>query len=278
MAELFNLDTVPAVSLPGKGRLQRLIDERRVEKTRCRFDLLTLDAGAELAIEVPDTDLAWAQVLEGAAVLHDVGGENALDESHVFFLPPGYKGRLTSINGAALVRLELADAVELDPALHSFEPEAQFFDLGAEPVLQSEHDERTRVYVSTKTLFGTTALAAELVIFPAGTISSNHHHVGAEHFQYILRGTGIVFIDETPHRIRPGDLVYKYDGERHYCQNDDDGELAFLEFFAPGEWETVWVNTDHSCTWSPTGENLRGGEPSRRIASHTSDGTIYEDV
>ena len=87
-----------------------------------------------------------------------------------------------------------------------------------------------------------------------------------------------MFIDEKPHRIRPGDLVYKYDGERHFCQNDDETELAFLEFFAPGEGETVWVDSDRSCTWSPTGQNLRGGEASRQIASHTSDGTVYEDV
>jgi quercetin dioxygenase-like cupin family protein len=156
--------------------------------------------------------------------------------------------------------------------------EPQFVDLSAEPLLQSEHDERTRIYVATAKLFGTTALAGELVIFPPGTTSQNHHHVGAEHFQYVLRGSATVFLNETPHRIRAGDLVYKYDYERHYCQNDDDGELAFVEFFVPGEWETVWANPEASCTWSPTGQNMKGGAPSREIESHTSDGTVYEDV
>lgn len=278
MAEIFNLDTVDEVLLPGGTRKRRLIDESRVERTRCRFDQLTMDAGTSLQLETPEANIVWGQILEGAAILHSADGEKALAESSVFLLPPRYQGALSSSEGAKLLRLEIANAIDLDPTLSSLDPVAQFFDLGAEPVLQSEHDERTRIYVASSKLFGTTALAGELVIFPAGTSSANHHHVGAEHFQLILRGSGTVYIDETPHRIRPGDLVYKYDRERHYCQNDDDGELAFLEFFAPGEWETVWADADRSCTWSPTGENLRGGKASREIASHTSDGTVYEDV
>ena len=278
MAELFNVDTVAEASLTDGIRLQRLIDENRVPHTRCRFDLLTMEAGAELELDIAETDLTWTQILEGAATLSSDDDEDALGALHVSFLPPGYRGKLTSEGGAVLVRLDITNAVAFDPGLNELDPVAQFFDLSAEPVLQSEHDERTRIYVATKKLFGTTALAGELVIFPAGTASANHHHVGAEHFQYILRGTGTVFINETPHRIRPGDLVYKYDGERHYCQNDDKEELAFLEFFAPGSWETVWVDADRSCTWSPTGQNLQGGEASRHITSHTSDGTVYEDV
>ncbi len=278
MAELFNETSVTAESLPGGAHRQRLIDESRIAESNCRFDRLTLDAGATLDLQVPKSELVWGQLLEGSATLHAFGQEQPLAESHVFFLPPGFEGLLTSSDGAVLIRLELANAVKLDPEFADVEPNAQFFDLGAEPVLQSEHDERTRVYVATKSLFGTTALAGELVIFPAGTVSSNHHHVGAEHFQYILRGEGTVFLDETPYRIQAGDLVYKYDLERHYCHNDGDTELAFVEFFVPGEWETVWVEPERSCTWAPTGETLQGGAPSREIAAHTSDGTVYEDV
>lgn len=278
MAELFNETSVTAESLPGGARCQRLIDQNRVAGSKCRFDRLTLGVGATLNLQVPESELVWGQLLEGSATLHTPDQDQALVESHVFFLPPGFEGRLTSSDGAVLIRLELADAVGFDPELAGVEPTAQFFDLGAEPILQSEHDERTRVYVATRSLFGTTALAGELVIFPAGTVSSNHHHTGAEHFQYILRGQGTVFLNEAPHTIRAGDLVYKYDLERHYCRNDGDGELAFVEFFVPGEWETVWADPERSCTWSPTGETLQGGEPSREIAAHTSDGTIYEDV
>ncbi len=278
MAELFNQKSVPETPLPGGARQQRLIDEQRIEGSQCRFDLLTLDAGTSLQIDVARTTLVWGQLLTGSAVLERDNEQTALGELHVFFLPPGFKGQLKSSDGAQLIRLEILDAVGLDSNLMSIGSEAQFFDLAAEPVLQSQHDERTRIYVATKKLFATTALAGELVIFPAGAVSANHHHVGAEHFQYILRGTGTVFLNETPHRIEPGDLVYKYDEERHYCQNDDEEELAFVEFFVPGKWETVWVDPGRSCTWAPTGENLSGGAASRQIGAHTSDGTVYEDV
>ena len=64
----------------------------------------------------------------------------------------------------------------------------------------------------------------------------------------------------------------------HYCENDGDKEMAFVEFFVPGEFETVWVNPEQRCAWSPTGRNARGEAPTRNIATHTSDGTVYDDV
>jgi quercetin dioxygenase-like cupin family protein len=278
MAELFNQDSVNGEELSAGARRQRLIDNARVNGSQCLFDRLTLDAGAAQDLQVPDSGILWVQLVLGSAELRYGDYCRALAELDAFFLPPGSGGELTSSNGAELISLAVPDAAKMDPSLASVETEPQFVDLSTEPLLQSEHDERTRIYVATAKLFGTTAMAGELVIFPPGTTSQNHHHVGAEHFQYVLRGSATVFLNETPHRIRAGDLVYKYDYERHYCQNDDDGELAFVEFFVPGEWETVWANPEASCTWSPTGQNIKGGAPSREIASHTSDGTVYEDV
>ena len=55
-------------------------------------------------------------------------------------------------------------------------------------------------------------------------------------------------------------------------------EMAFVEFFVPGVWETEWADPAVACTWAPTGTNLDGGEPTRHIAAHTSDGTVHEDV
>jgi len=278
MAELFNQDGVPGDLLSAGARRQRLIDSERVTGSQCLFDRLTLDAGGALDLGVPESGIVWAQLVSGSAELQHGDSVRPLAELDAFFLPPGSAGRLTSSHGAELISLAVPEAANCDPSLSSVATEPQFVDLSAEPLLQSEHDERTRIYVATAKLFGTTALAGELVIFPPGTTSQNHHHVGAEHFQYVLRGSATVFLNETPHRIRAGDLVYKYDYERHYCQNDDDGELAFVEFFVPGEWETVWANPEASCTWSPTGQNMKGGAPSREIESHTSDGTVYEDV
>ena len=51
---------------------------------------------------------------------------------------------------------------------------------------------------------------------------------------------------------------------------DDDSELAFSEFFVPGEYTTIWVNDAEICTWLPTGRDIRGGKPVREIKEHSS--------
>ena len=278
MGVVVNQDSVGAETLPGGALRQRLIDGASIAGTRCLFDRIVLDGGSRLGLELSGSSVVWGQVLAGEAALEVGADRRPLSELDAFLLPPGFEGALTSADGAELISLTVPDAVGFDASLASPGWEPQFVDLSREPLLQSEHDLRMRIYTASKALFGTTALAGEIVIFPPGSAGKNHHHVGAEHFQYIMRGTATAFLDEEPHRIRSGDLVYKYDGERHFVQNDPDTELAFVEFFVPGAWETVWADPALACTWAPTGTNLEGGAPSRQIGAHTSDGTVYEDV
>ena len=273
-----NRDDVVAELLPNGATRRRLIDENRVPGTQCRFDVLTIDAGGSLDLQLPRHGVAWAQVLSGSLRVRGDGEDRVLGESQLLFLANAITGRLSSADGAELILLEAPNASQFDSGSASGLPGVQSADLGLEPMLQSEHDERTRIYVATAGLFGTRALIGELVAFPPGTVSQNHHHVGAEHFQYVLRGEATVYLNETPRRLRAGDLLYKYDRERHYCENDGSGELVFVEFFVPGEYETVWVDPERSCAWSPTGTNVLGGEPSRHIATHTSDGSYHQDV
>ena len=273
-----NRDDVVPEYLPNGATRRRLINDGNVPGTQCRFDVLTIDAGGSLDFRLPREGMAWAQVLSGSLRVQGGGEDRVLGESHLLFLANAFTGRLTSYEGAELILLEVPDAARFDDGSESRLPGVQSADLGLEPMLQSEHDERTRIYVATDGLFGTRALIGELVAFPQGTVSQNHHHVGAEHFQYVLRGDATVYLDETPRRLRAGDLLYKFDRERHYCENDGSGELVFVEFFVPGEYETIWVNPERSCAWSPTGKNALGGEPSRHIATHTSDGSYHQDV
>ena len=273
-----NRDDVVPEFLPGGAAQRRLIDEGNVPGTQCRFDVLTIDAGGSVDFRLPRQGVAWAQVLNGALAVQGGGEERVLGESQLLFLANAFTGRLTSTEGAELILLEVPNAGPLDSGSASALPGVQSVDLGLEPMLQSEHDERTRIYIATPRLFGTRALIGELVAFPPGTVSQNHHHVGAEHFQYVLRGEATVYLNETPRRLRAGDLLYKFDRERHYCENDGDGELVFVEFFVPGEYETVWADPERRCAWSPTGKNALGGEPSRHIATHTSDGSYHQDV
>ena len=46
--------------------------------------------------------------------------------------------------------------------------------------------------------------------------------------------------------------------------------MAFIEYFVPGKFKTIWAENAPVCTWSPTGLNILGGKPSREIGVHTS--------
>ncbi len=143
-------------------------------------------------------------------------------------------------------------------------------DWSGEPVLKSEHDARSRIYLVTPNLFGTKVIKGEMIIYPPGTVASSHHHEGADHFMYVKHGAGVVYVNEEPHRVRAGDILYYYEMERHYLENDGDETLVFSEFFVPAEHTTIWTDESLICAWLPTGRNINGGKPVREIKAHSS--------
>jgi quercetin dioxygenase-like cupin family protein len=132
-----------------------------------------------------------------------------------------------------------------------------------EPVLQSEHDARKRVYMATPGLTGTKAFKGEMISYPPGTAAPEHHHEGAEHFQYVIAGEGTALLDGVAHTLRAGDVLYNYEHERHAFFNESDGDFVFVEFFVPGPCETVWSPGANVCAWLPTGVDSGGRPPSR---------------
>jgi quercetin dioxygenase-like cupin family protein len=270
MAAIFNESTIAAE--PGENGMarQRLLTEERVAGTHILLDRLTLAPGAAASLEVPARGLAWFQVLDGEALLTHGKSRETLTDAHVAFLPPGYSATISSSGGAALLYGEIPDAVRLDPALTKNPPAFRVVDWTREPVLDSEHDARKRIYLVTPKLFGTKAVKGEMIIYPPGTAAANHHHVGAEHFMYVLRGRGTVYANEQPFPVRKGDVIYYPDLERHYLEAAPDEELVFAEFFAPGEFKTIWVDESQICTWRPTGRDIRGQAPARQIKAHSS--------
>jgi hypothetical protein len=81
---------------------------------------------------------------------------------------------------------------------------------------------------------------------------------------------GTVYANEKPFAVRKGDVIYYPDLERHYLEAAPDEELVFAEYFAPGEFKTVWVDDSEICTWKPTGRDIRGQAPAREIKAHSS--------
>jgi quercetin dioxygenase-like cupin family protein len=270
MATIFNESVIAAEPTKSGTARQRLLTEERVSGTRILLDRLTLAAGGEARLTVPAQGIAWFQMLEGEAVLAHGESRQPLTDAHVAFLPPSYSATISSSRGAVLLYGEIPDAASLDPALIKNPPGFRVLDWTREPVLDSEHDARKRIYLVTPKLFGTKAVKGEMIIYPPGTAAANHHHVGAEHFMYVLRGRGTVYANEKPFPVCKGDVIYYPDLERHYLEAAPDDELVFAEFFAPGEFKTIWVDESQICTWRPTGRDIRGRAPAREIKAHSS--------
>jgi quercetin dioxygenase-like cupin family protein len=248
------------------------------KNTSVLLDRITLAPGATHTLKIAAGNLAWFQVLDGAATLTHAGGTLALTEAHVAFVPPSFSGTLTSTAGAALLFAEVPDAARFDAQMTNNPPQMRIVDWTQEPVLDSEHDARKRIYMVTPKLFGTKAIKGEMIIYPPGTQAANHHHEGAEHFMYVLTGSGTAWANEQPFNVRKGDLIWYADRERHLLKSDDAAEMRFVEFFVPGVFKTTWAPGASVCTWTPTGRNIQGGAAAREIAHHRADMGTPQDV
>ncbi len=271
MGTIFNQSNVTGESAGAGVIRQRLLTPERVPGTVMLLDRIALDAGGEMRLTVPPTSVAWLQVLDGDLLLSRAGQRQTLTDTHVAFLPPGFDAGLGSEHGARVLIGEVPDAGKIDPGFAKAPLPFRLSDWTQEPVLDSRHDARKRIYLVTPKLFGTKAVKGEMIIYPPGTAAANHHHEGADHFMYVLRGRGTVYMNEQPFPVREGDVIYYPEFERHYLAADPNEELVFAEFFAPAEHTTVWVNPHEVCTWLPTGRDIRGRKPIREIEGHRSD-------
>jgi quercetin dioxygenase-like cupin family protein len=279
MAITFNERAVDAQAFGVNATRQRLLTEARVKGTHVLLDRWTLVPGAVIELGLAVRDLAWFQLLEGEATLAGAAGSQTLTPSHVAFLPPGFRGTLAARSDAVVLYAEVPEAARFDPQLAAEPPQLRIVDWTREPVLDSEHDARKRIYLATPKLFGTRAIKGEMIIYPAGTQAANHHHEGAEHFMYVLAGSGTAWANEQPFHVKKGDLIWYADRERHYLKSGPLEEMRFVEYFVPGECTTIWAPGAPVCTWRPSGKDIRGGTPAREIAKHSSgDFAIPQDV
>lgn len=270
MATVVNESTVAAEPFGAGVKRRRLLTGARVQGTNVLLDRWTLECGAGAELDVPATNLACFQMLEGEAVLRHAAGEERLTSAHIAFVPPRFRGELASRAGAALLYAEVPDAGRFDAKFAKRAPQLRVVDWTREPVLDSRHDARKRIYLVTPKLFGTTAIKGEMIIYPPGTQASNHHHEGAEHFMYVTQGRGTAWANESPFPVKKGDLIYYGDRERHYLRSEGDEDMVFVEFFVPGEYQTIWAPGAAVCTWLPTGRDIKGQKPARDIQAHSS--------
>tara|TARA_A100001037_G_scaffold306564_1_gene352755 strand:- start:24384 stop:25226 length:843 start_codon:yes stop_codon:yes gene_type:complete len=271
MPTIINQDSVDFKILSNTSKHQTLLDEETTGSDHVVVERLILEKSGKEKIIVGSEDLTGMQVLRGEGILSSNSiSEQGIDDSHVLFFPPGFEGEIFSENGLDILCFKVPKIKRFDENISEKELQFKCVNWKEEPVLNSEHDARKRVYLVTPSLFGTKAIKGEMIIYPPGTVASNHHHEGTEHFMYVIQGEGTQYSNEEPHNVRAGDIIYHFDKERHYLENTGKEDFIFSEFFIPAEYNTVWTNEALICAWLPTGENIEGGKPSREIKAHSS--------
>lgn len=275
MALVFNEADIAAEPFGTHAERKRLITRERVSETRMLVDRWHLGANGKVDLKLPSGSGAWFAVLAGEATLRGASIDRLLGSAHAVYIDHRFEGSLRSATGATVLYVEVPHA---DRYAADFEPApVTVVDWMTEPLLDSKHDARKRIYMATPKLFGTRAIKCEMIIYPGDTSGSKHRHDGAEHFKYVLEGKGTGYADDLPLPHQAGDVVYHPAGEWHYSVTRADEGMRFIEFFVPGVFQTEWAS-DQVCTWEPTGRSILGAKPVREISAHASNHGTPADV
>jgi quercetin dioxygenase-like cupin family protein len=231
------------------------------------LDHIRVLPGAEYALMLDPTMIGWVQILHGQGVFTD--DMETLTPDYISYLPLGFNDTFVGgEKGAVLLVASVPRAKRFDPDLADMPQILRHINWTREPVLKSEHDARKRIYIATLRLTGTNAFKGEMITYPPGAAAPEHHHVGAEHFQYIISGRVTALLDGTRHVLESGDVLYNYENEPHTFVNESDADFVFVEFFVPGPCKTVWSPGANVCAWLPTGIDSNGRKPVREIFYH----------
>jgi quercetin dioxygenase-like cupin family protein len=208
-------------------------------------------------------------MINGNATIQTAGRQLSISANHIGLLPAGFEGTFVSDVGATLLLALVPDVKSLDPAISGDPPSFRVADWQEEPLLQSEHDARKRIYIVTPKMFGTRAIRGEMIIYPPSTECPVHHHQGGAHFMFFLAGQGTCYASaDQVMAVRPGDVVYYYDLEPHWVKGGNDGDLIFSEFLCQARLRPRGPILRRCAHGIPTGVNHRGGRPARIIDKH----------
>jgi quercetin dioxygenase-like cupin family protein len=259
-------DQIPTIVSPGCDII-RLLQPEVIGNDQILLDYIKVASDAEYNLVLESGAVGWVQVLSGRGSFE--GMTETLTPDLISYLPQGFYGNFVSGEGDAVVLVaRVPDAQRFDPDINDMPRVLRHTDWTREPILESEHDARKRIYMATPALAGTNAFKGEMITYPPGTAAPEHHHVGAEHFQYIISGRITALLNGDRQELEAGDVLYNYEHELHTFINESDAEAVFVEFFVPGPCETVWSPGANVCAWLPTGIDSEGRKPAREIAYH----------
>jgi quercetin dioxygenase-like cupin family protein len=270
MPLLFNEDSVTPIELSAGVTVKKLLTPERTGNDMIALDLISAAAGSITPLKTGPNGIQAVQLLSGAGELTSGDQRLAMTKDHIAFIPPDCEATIRCDSEASILAIGVPRADQQDPSWAPQNLTLRCTDWTAEPLLDSKFDTRKRIYLVTPKLNVSEAIKGEMIIYPPLASAPEHHHEGAEHFQYVLSGGATVYLSGEPKKMRAGDVLYNYAFERHAFLNDGDDDFVFVEYFVPGIFATVWADKDKACTWTPTGKNIRGGQSSREIAAHSS--------
>lgn len=246
-----------------------LLNRHETGDSRLEINKYIVDSEAEIELNLEKDSLSWFHALTEGIKIDSV----TLDKQSLLVLKGDNKTVIQN-SGSSIAEILLCTVPKVSRFLGAGEAipfKTHSVDWSVEPVLLSEFDSRKRIYLASPGLWqGLSCVKGEMIIYPKGGTAPLHHHENAEHFQYIMEGTGTVTFDNSEHIVEKGDILYFFENEVHAFENKDADEFVFAEFFVPGSYKTIWAKDANVCTWLPTGKDLRGRKAARHIEKHVA--------
>ena len=244
-----------------------LLNRHETGDSRLEIKKYIVDSEAEIELNLEKDSLSWFHALTEGIKIDSV----TLDQQSLLVLKGNNKTVIQN-SGFSTAEILLCTVPKVSRFLGEGEAipfKTHSVDWSVEPVLLSEFDSRKRIYLASPGLWqGLSCVKGEMIIYPKGGTAPLHHHENAEHFQYIMEGTGTVTFENSEHIVEKGDILYFFENEVHAFENKDADEFVFAEYFVPGSYKTIWAKDANVCTWLPTGKDLRGRKAARYIEKH----------
>ena len=194
-----------------------------------------------------------------------------LDKNSLLILPPNFSLKIEGRIGEKLIVCSVLQIKRFIKNNDQIPLEIKCVDWSVEPVLLSEFDSRKRIYLASPILWdGLDCVKGEMIYYPKGGTAPPHYHTGAEHFQYVIEGSGTAYVNGSSEVVSEGDIIYSFEDETHWFENYISDSFVFAEFFVPGNYKTIWENPEKVCTWVPTGKDISGRPAARKIAKHVA--------
>ena len=99
-------------------------------------------------------------------------------------------------------------------------------------------------------VFEDAPLCMARVTYPPGAKCPPHSHEAAVEIYYVLDGRLVATVQQKPHYVEKGQLIYIPHGNEHYAENREDRACRFLAIHVPGvddvaEVRQEWTNISH---------------------------------